>query len=101
LIDGKAPDALHGLPSPDAVFIGGGLSHTSIDRCLEMLKSSGRLVANAVTLEGESLLAEAHSRLGGELVRLATQEAVAIGGFRGWRPAMPVTQWSLAKGGDA
>ena len=97
LIDGKAPGALADLPAPDAIFIGGGISSETIDTCVARLKPHGRLVANAVTLESEAVLSEAHSRHGGDLVRIAVAHAEPIGGFRGWRAAMPVTQWSLAK----
>lgn len=59
--------------------------------------AGGRLVANTVTLESEALLAEWHKAHGGELVRLAVAHAVPVGGFTGWRQAMPVTQWSAVK----
>lgn len=100
LVDGTAPAALAGLPAPDAVFIGGGLSAPVIEASLKALKPFGRLVANAVTLESEAVLFEAASRHGGELTRLSVHHAVAVGGHRGWRPQMPVTQWALAKGGN-
>lgn len=61
----------------------------------------GRLVANTVTLESEALLAERHKAHGGELVRLAVAHAVPVGGFTGWRQAMPVTQWSVTKPPDS
>ncbi|MFF0713967.1 precorrin-6y C5,15-methyltransferase (decarboxylating) subunit CbiE [Streptomyces bauhiniae] len=98
---GPAPDALAGLPRPDAVFIGGGLTAPGvIDTCWQALPVGGRLVANTVTLESEALLAGAHRRHGGELVRLAVSHAVPVGGFTGWRQAMPVTQWAVQKTAD-
>ncbi|MEM9093550.1 MAG: precorrin-6y C5,15-methyltransferase (decarboxylating) subunit CbiE [Pseudomonadota bacterium] len=97
LVEGTAPSALHGLPAPDAVFIGGGLSEPVFEAAWAALKPLGRLVANAVTLESEALLIELHSRYGGDLVKLAVSRADAVGPYRGWRPLMPVTQWSLAK----
>jgi len=48
-----------------------------------------------VTLESEAILLAAHARHGGELVRIAVSRAGAVGGMTGWRPLMPVTQWSL------
>ncbi len=96
LVAGRAPDALRDLPSPDAVFIGGGLSRDVVATCLQRLKPFGRLVANAVTLESEALLMELQRDLGGELVKLAVARAEPVGDYRGWRPLMPVTQWSLA-----
>lgn len=101
VVRGSAPGALAGLPAPDAVFIGGGLTAPGLlDACWDALAPGGRLVANTVTLESEALLAERYRALGGELVRLAVAHAVPVGGFTGWRQAMPVTQWSVTKSGE-
>ncbi len=98
VVTGAAPAVLAELPPPDAVFIGGGLTAPGLlDACWTALRPGGRLVANTVTLESEALLAAAHRRHGGELVRLAVAHAVPVGGFTGWRQAMPVTQWSVQK----
>lgn len=97
-VTGAAPGALAGLPAPDAVFVGGGLTEPGLlDACWEALQDGGRLVANAVTLESEAVLADRYVRHGGELVRIAVARAVPVGGFTGWRQAMPVTQWAVAK----
>lgn len=101
VVTGPAPAALTGLPAPDAVFIGGGLTVPGLlDACWDALPHGGRLVANTVTLESEALLADRYRRHGGELVRLAVAAAVPVGGFTGWRQAMPVTQWSVTKSGE-
>ncbi|MFH8559543.1 precorrin-6y C5,15-methyltransferase (decarboxylating) subunit CbiE [Streptomyces sp. NPDC017988] len=98
VVTGAAPAALDGLPTPDAVFIGGGLTAPGLlDACWAALPAGGRLVANTVTMESEALLADRYRRHGGELVRLAVAQAVPVGGFTGWRQAMPVTQWSVTK----
>ncbi|UUU35871.1 precorrin-6y C5,15-methyltransferase (decarboxylating) subunit CbiE [Streptomyces sp. CA-210063] len=98
VVTGAAPAVLAELPPPDAVFVGGGLTAPGLlDACWEALPGGGRLVANTVTLESEALLANAHRRWGGELVRLAVAHAVPVGGFTGWRQAMPVTQWAVQK----
>lgn len=98
VVTGPAPAALAGLPTPDAVFVGGGLTAPGLlDACWEALPPGGRLVANTVTLESEALLAAACRRHGGELVRIAVAHAVPVGGFTGWRQAMPVTQWAVQK----
>ncbi|MEU9643175.1 precorrin-6y C5,15-methyltransferase (decarboxylating) subunit CbiE [Streptomyces sp. NPDC048188] len=98
VVTGAAPGALAGLDRPDAVFVGGGLTAPGLlGACWEALPGGGRLVANTVTLESEALLAEARTRHGGELVRLAVAHAVPVGGFTGWRQAMPVTQWAVTK----
>lgn len=97
LIDGKAPDALGGLPAPDAVFVGGGLSAEVFDIAWAALRPFGRFVANAVTLESEALLIDLHQRFGGDLVKISVNRAEPVGPKTGWRPLMPVTQWSLMK----
>lgn len=98
LIDGRAPDALADLPGPDAVFVGGGASDPAvIPACWDALKPGGRIVANAVTLEGQAELLRAHRERGGELIRIAVERASPVGGMTGWRPAMPVMQWSAVR----
>ena len=94
----RAPEALTDLPEPDAIFVGGGGSGDGVlDTCVEALKSGGRLVANAVTLETESELIARHAAQGGTLTRVAVSRAEAVGGKTGWRSAMPVTQWTWEK----
>lgn len=98
LIDATAPEGLQGLPEPDAVFIGGGLTVPGIlDAVLKALPHGGRLVANAVTLESEAVLLAAYQTLGGNLKKISIHRASAVGGLTGWRPLMPVTQWSLTR----
>jgi precorrin-6Y C5,15-methyltransferase (decarboxylating) len=98
VVEGRAPAALSGLPAPDAVFVGGGLTSDGLlETCWAALRPGGRLGANAVTVEGEAVLAAWRARVGGELVRLAVQRAEPVGGYTGWKPAMPVTIWSVMK----
>ncbi|MFB6904146.1 precorrin-6y C5,15-methyltransferase (decarboxylating) subunit CbiE [Streptomyces bacillaris] len=98
VVTGPAPATLAELDPPDAVFIGGGLTAPGLlDACWEALRPGGRLVANTVTLESEALLGERYRSCGGELTRLTVAHAVPVGGFTGWRQAMPVTQWSVRK----
>ncbi len=98
VVVGRAPDALAGLATPDTVFIGGGITDKGVfDGAWEALRPGGRIVANAVTLESETRLKEAFDRHGGELIRIEISKAEKIGGFHGWRPAMPVTQWRAVK----
>lgn len=95
---GEAPAMLADLPTPDAIFIGGGASDPGVlDAAFAALKLGGRLVANAVTLETEALLIAAHARHGGSLTRIAIERAGPVGTMHGWRAAMPVVQWSLVK----
>ncbi len=97
LIDGTVPEALVGLDAPDAVFIGGGLSEEVFTAAWAALRPLGRLVANAVTLESEAVLIALHKAHGGDLVKLQINRAEPVGPRTGWRPLMPVTQWSLIK----
>lgn len=98
LVEGAAPEALAGLETPDAIFIGGGASVPGVlDACIAALRPGGRLVVNAVTLETESELIAQHQARGGELIRIAVSRADAVGNKTGWRSAMPVTQWIWEK----
>jgi precorrin-6Y C5,15-methyltransferase (decarboxylating) len=98
VVAGCAPQALTRLARPDAVFIGGGFTDDGVfDVAWEALRPEGRIVANAVTLESETRLKEAFDKHGGELVRIEIGKAEKIGGFHGWRPAMPITQWRAIK----
>ena len=91
-----APDEFTGATQPDAIFIGGGLTGPGmVEACLAELPSGGRLVVNAVTAESEALLVQWHSRLGGQLRRFQHYQGEPLGGFTGWRPQMPITQWLL------
>jgi precorrin-6Y C5,15-methyltransferase (decarboxylating) len=87
-----------GVPRPSAIFVGGGLTQPGLlEACYEKLPTGGRLVANAVTAESEAVLTQWYSRYGGELRRYQHYIGEPLGGFTGWRPAMPVTQWSVTK----
>jgi precorrin-6Y C5,15-methyltransferase (decarboxylating) len=98
IVNGAAPDALAGLPAPDAVFLGGGAHRPGvIEAAWAALKPDGRLVANAVTLETESALLAARARLGGTLLRLSVERLDSVGTMHAYRPAMTVTQWSAVK----
>lgn len=97
IIDGHAPDILGALPVPDAVFIGGGLSEAAVRQSLDALGPHGRLVANAVTLESEAMLADLQTRFGGRLSRVQVARAKPVGRLRGWDAFMPVTQWVVER----
>ena len=98
VVIGEAPQVFCDAPPPDAVFIGGGATRTTmIERALDALPPGGRLVVNAVTLETQSVCVAHRARLGGDLVQIAVAHAEPIGAFTGWRPAMPVVQWRFVK----
>ena len=95
---GAAPEALELLPVPGAVFIGGGLSLPGlIETCWARLAPGGVLVANAVTVAGEAILADWGARHEGTMTRLAVSRARPVGRHLAWRPLMPVTQLMLVK----
>jgi precorrin-6B C5,15-methyltransferase / cobalt-precorrin-6B C5,C15-methyltransferase len=98
VVSGSAPEALAGLPAPDAVLVGGGVTVPGVlGACLDALAPGGRLVANAVTIEGQARLTDWWQRLGGTLTRIGVERAAGLGSFTAWRPALPVVQWSVRK----
>ncbi|WP_375741217.1 precorrin-6y C5,15-methyltransferase (decarboxylating) subunit CbiE [Pseudomonas boanensis] len=98
LVAGEAPAALGGLPAPDAIFIGGGVTEPGmLDTCWAQLKPGGRLVANAVTLQSEVVLVAFRERHGGALTRIAIAQAQPLGGFDTWRSALPITLLEITK----
>lgn len=98
VVEGAAPVALDGLPTPDAIFMGGGGSEDGVmEAALSALRLGGRLVANAVTTEMEVVLLACQAKLGGSLTRIEIARASPVGSMTGWKPAMPVTQWTWVK----
>jgi precorrin-6Y C5,15-methyltransferase (decarboxylating) len=98
VVVGEAPAALEGLAPPDAIFVGGGIATPGlIERCWTALGQGGRIVANAVTIQGEAALLRSRAAFGGSLGRVAISRAEPIGDQLGWRPLMPVTQWTASK----
>lgn len=94
---GKAPEVLDGFELPKTVFIGGGASQALLDHLWHILPTGTRIVANAVTLESETLLMAAQAGRGGRLLRADISEAAPLGTMRGWKPARPVVQWSVTR----
>jgi precorrin-6Y C5,15-methyltransferase (decarboxylating) len=98
VVTGSAPSALVDLARSDAIFVGGGGSDPGVmGTAMSALKPGGRLVANGVTLEMEAVLLGFQARHGGSLIRIDVTRAGPVGTMQGWRPAMPVTQWSWTK----
>ncbi|MEU1980615.1 precorrin-6y C5,15-methyltransferase (decarboxylating) subunit CbiE [Nocardia sp. NPDC019395] len=84
--------------SPDAIFLGGGLTAPGLfDLCWSRLPDGGRLVANAVTAESEALLISWAAAHGGSLRRFQVYRGEPLGRFTTWRPQLPVTQWSVVR----
>ena len=95
---GSAPEILSDAQTPDAIFIGGGAGNEAlIDFAYNALKTGGRLVINAVTLETESALISAHKKYGGNIISIGIDRAEVVGSMTGLKPAMRVMQWSVNK----
>lgn len=102
LVPGTAPQALAGLPRPDAIFIGGGVTVPGVlDACWEALPVGGRLVANAVTLQSEMRLIDWRAQHGGTLSRFSVAHAAPLARFDAWRQALPVMLLEARKSGPA
>jgi precorrin-6Y C5,15-methyltransferase (decarboxylating) len=98
IITGTAPDVLEGLPMPDAIFAGGGITAPGLLPLLWVrLRPGGRLVANVVTAEGEARLLDWYMSHGGALARIAISRAEPFGRHRLWRSLAPVTQLAVTK----
>ena len=80
---------------PDCVFIGGGLDEPLLQRLLSMLPAGTRLVANAVTLDTQSLLQQSHQKKGGILRRIELSDSAPLGTRQVWKAAYPLTQWAV------
>ncbi|SHW29706.1 precorrin-6Y C5,15-methyltransferase CobL [Mycobacteroides abscessus subsp. abscessus] len=97
-VRGAAPESFADVAGPDTIFIGGGLTRPGLfEACYDALEPGGRLVANAVTAESEAFVVQLYSKLGGDLRRFQHYHGEPIGGFTGWRPALPITQWTVVK----
>ena len=84
---------------PSAIFIGGGLTQPGL---LEACYRTARRPAAGWSPTPSPRNPKPFSRsgipdIGGELRRFQHYRGEPVGGFTGWRPAMPVTQWSVTK----
>jgi precorrin-6Y C5,15-methyltransferase (decarboxylating) len=96
VLNGEALALMQGLPAPDAIFVGGG-GAVVIDAAWELLPARRRFVANAVTIETQTILAERRRRHGGDLISIAIARPEQVGSHHAWRSALPVVQWSATK----
>lgn len=98
VIAGQAPQALADLPTPDAIFIGGGVTQAGVlPLCWERLRPGGRLIANAVTLQSEAALMAFRDVHGGSVSRFQMAYAQPLGTFDTWRQALPITLLEVRK----
>ena len=92
---GATQDLLAGLPTPHAIFAGGGFDMALFGTLQSAAPTGCRLVVNAVTLGTESALLQLHAKHGGELLRIDLAQATPLGRMRGWQPSRGVVQWSV------
>jgi len=96
-------DALAALNSlegePDAMFVGGGVGAPGLlDAAWTRLKPGGRLVANAVTVEGTAELAKMKQAHGGDLIQISvSREDNKISSLTLFQPMRTVTQYLAYK----
>ncbi|MDU0477681.1 precorrin-6y C5,15-methyltransferase (decarboxylating) subunit CbiE [Staphylococcus chromogenes] len=89
---------MHRPDRPSAVFIGGGLTAPGLfEAAWSALIDGGVLVANAVTIESQALLADLRAHYGGSLTCVSVSSEHAVGSFTAMRPALPVWQWKVRK----
>jgi len=94
VVEGKAPEALAGLPAPDRAFIGG--SKGNLAGILELLADKNprvRVVVNAVTLETLAEAVSCFNRMGFEdvdIVQVFTARGKAVGESRMMQGQNPV-----------
>ena len=92
LIAGDAPDALEGLPDPNAVYIGGSGGNLAalLDVCWQRLKPGGRLVAAGVTVETRAELQNRTWPAGVSFADIAISHAAPLGSQTTMRAQLPV-----------
>ena len=100
VVTGEALSALAALPSPDAIFIGGGGRTGVIDKAFAALKPAAASSPMPSRWTPRGGARRAAGKFGGALTRLAVERADAVGGKQAFRPAMTVTQWSAVKDHD-
>lgn len=97
VIAGDIAGTLPGLPTPDAIFVGGGVDAETLAHCWGVLPRGGRLVVHSVTADSDTVLLDAFRTWGGDLTRVAVETAEPIGRFTGFKPARAVTAWGATK----
>lgn len=87
--------------APDAVFIGGGLTADGmLDWAWGAVRAGGRLVATAVTTEGEALLHAHREAHGGQMLRLGVEHVRPLGRYSGWEAARNLVIYMCEKPAD-
>lgn len=97
---GTAPQMFESLPTPNAIFVGGGVSADGVlTASWNSLRTGGCMVAHAVSVEGEATLVKFRREVGGELLRIGCERLDALGSMEGWRPLRSVVMFSAYKNG--
>lgn len=98
-VRGAAPQAFAAVSAtPDAVFIGGGLTTTGLlEQAWQRLAAGGRLVATAVTVEGEAQLHRFADHHPGTMFRMGIDHLEPLGNFSGWQPARSLVFYTADK----
>ncbi|MFT5220461.1 MAG: precorrin-6Y C5,15-methyltransferase (decarboxylating) [Planctomycetota bacterium] len=104
IVDGRAPEALQGLPAANKVFIGGndGELDSILQTVWQQLPDGGLLVASAVTADSERQLhafAKAHAADHTEVVQIAISKGSLQEDRVAFKAKMPVTLFKLIKNG--
>ena len=101
VIEGRAPEALKGLPPPDSIFVGGskGSMHEILDVCLEQLKENGTLVVNAITLENVQEAYEyfKEKNLRPEIILLNVSRGVPLAHYHRYEALNPIHIFAVRK----
>ncbi|MDD9878684.1 MAG: hypothetical protein OXR84_14705, partial [Magnetovibrio sp.] len=98
VVEAYSPDAFGVIDgAAAAVFVGGGLSAYLLGASWDRLAAGGRLVANAVTLEGQAALVGFRDAHGGSLTRIAVGRDDKVGSRTALRPMMEVWQLRTEK----
>lgn len=93
-----APDVYGELDDPDAVFVGGGCDDASVmEDAFDRLQPGGRLVAQAVSVEGQAVLTALADRWEGSLTRFHRETRAPLGSKTTWRASLPVLQLEARK----
>lgn len=98
---GRAPEALKGLPRPDAVFVGGskGSMREILEYCLRELNDGGRLVVNAITFENvqETYQYFKDAGLEPEVVLLNVSRGVPLAHYHRYEALNPIHIFAVRK----
>jgi len=104
IVAGEAPAALDGLPSPDAVFVGGSGGHLAdiVSLSLDRIAPNGRLVANLVSLEhvGQLLALAAVRGWESEIVQISVARSTTTAGLTRLAALTPAFIVTLCPAGE-